>query len=77
MYTPAMAGRIINACAVLHNIMLEEKYPLPKFCQDKPNGDGGHSNNNDAEDGIPIDASNVHIRLAGFRARDVLINNYF
>lgn len=29
MYTPATAGSIITACAVLHNIMITERYPLP------------------------------------------------
>ena len=27
MYSPAKAGAIINSCAVLHNIMVEQKYP--------------------------------------------------
>ncbi|KAE8739186.1 hypothetical protein FOCC_FOCC015309 [Frankliniella occidentalis] len=28
-YVPGKAGKIINACAVLHNILLEERVPIP------------------------------------------------
>ena len=30
MYSPAVSGNIIISCAVLHNILIEEKYPLPE-----------------------------------------------
>lgn len=29
MYSPAAAGSIITACAVMHNIMIDAKYPFP------------------------------------------------
>lgn len=29
LYSPVKAGRIINACAVLHNILINSNYPLP------------------------------------------------
>lgn len=29
LYSPAKVGKIINACATLHNIMVMEGYPLP------------------------------------------------
>lgn len=31
MYEPAFAGRIVNACAVLHNMRIHHRLPMPDY----------------------------------------------
>lgn len=65
MYSPVKSGKIIIACAVLHNIMIEHNYPLPDFLEDEDEA-GDH---NDVIDGIVAENAN------DIRTR--IINTYF
>lgn len=69
MYDPKVSGHIINACVVLHNIMVEENYPMPDRLIIDVNDD----------DDIPDMRVNsgARIRLAGFQARARLVENHF
>lgn len=74
MYTPAKAGKIIIACAVLHNIMISRNYPLPTLgddddALDTDNNDG--NNDNDDEDM----SGNRQLSAMALRAR--MINTHF
>lgn len=71
MYSPKMAGTIINACAVLHNMLLYAKYPLPPEdeIEDNMDDDDGHD---EVQQLLEKD-----IQIAGTRARDQVIRQYF
>lgn len=73
MYSPATAGFIITACAVLHNIMVDSKYPLP------PEADiiGAMDDPNNNLNEFVADNDPLVIRNAGFRAREQLIREFF
>lgn len=72
MYTPATAGSIITACAVLHNIMVAERYPLPLEA-DIINEMDDH----DEEDLLPINYNPANIVNEGNAARNRLIREFF
>lgn len=72
MYSPEVAGTIINACAVLHNILIDAKYPLPP--------------EDDIENNMDVDATEhvleplndpQNIRNAGIRVRNNVVEQYF
>ena len=64
MYSPAKAGAIINSCIVLHNILVEKKYPVEEIYIDEEIEEN-------EEDPI---ADN---RACGSGIRDHLIQTYF
>lgn len=71
MYSPTTAGKIINACVVLHNLLIDNNYPLPpedeiRLYMDQP----------DMEPACVI-GNALHMRVAGFRARDQVVREFF
>lgn len=71
MYSPATAGRIINACAVLHNILLDANYPMPP---EEEIAEQADDDDEEEEDRI-LDAQQVLV--AGNRIRDQIVQQYF
>lgn len=75
-YTPQVACKIINACAVLHNICIENNVPLP---HDEQQNEWQDDLFNQCAPGDNEEIRNiVNPELAaGKRLRRKLINNYF
>lgn len=71
MYSPKTAGSIIVACVVLHNIMIDAKYPLPREEDIAEQISDDESENENEE----YDALNV--RNIGNAARIALIREHF
>ncbi|XP_067204232.1 putative nuclease HARBI1 [Linepithema humile] len=72
-YTPQIACKIINACAILHNICIKNDVPFPQYDDDWQD-DIFNQNNGDNEE---IE-NRVNPELAaGKRLRNKLIRNYF
>lgn len=67
MYSPAKAGRIIIACAVLHNIMLSHNIALP------PDEEGDH----DVAENEVVFEENGDVDENAIDARTRMINTYF
>lgn len=74
MYSPSVAGTIITACAVLHNIMIDAKYPLPPQEEIKEQMEGS---DDDGDEFQSHHMSELHIRRAGMVARNNLIRENF
>lgn len=81
-YSPSTASKIINTCAVLHNVCINENVPLPDFNDCEEELDFGIYNNEnhiDPEENIPqrnirrIDAD----LAAGRMKQRQMIANYF
>lgn len=57
-YTPAKCGVIINACAVLHNIMIDANIPIEPDLQyeedDEENEDEQRGNDNQLQVGVAV-----------------------
>lgn len=70
MYSPSDAGAIINACAILHNIMIEENYPLPpeNEIEDEVEED---------EEGNIDENPDPNLRSVGLIIRNNVIETYF
>lgn len=85
MYNPARAGTIINACAVLHNLLLEAKYPDPTEDEIQQNildeNLDVHGNyiiiNNDIDEREDHQMTTNAIRTAGIACRSRLIREHF
>lgn len=60
MYSPAKAGKIIIACAVLHNIMIQEQYPLPALSVDEEDEFGALADDNDDNEPHASENANQH-----------------
>lgn len=75
MYSPSVAGTIITACAVLHNIMVDAKYPLPT--EEEIEEQMEESNDNSDDEFQNHHMSELRIRRAGFVARNNLIRENF
>lgn len=72
MYCPATAGLIINACFVLHNMLIEAKYPLPTEEEISEEIDDQEE---EMEDEVAL---NPHsLILAGIQARNKVVREYF
>lgn len=71
MYSPATSGSIITACAVLHNIMILSKYPMPSETEILDEMEAL------PEDHIEIEDNVVSILNAGNIARTNLVREYF
>lgn len=78
MYDTARSGNIIIACAVLHNIMVQAKYPDPPEKEIEWNIYGEVR---DAADALDFDADiqmgAIAIRAKGYEARSHLIRESF
>lgn len=72
MYSPATSGSIITACAVLHNIMVDAKYPLPPEAEIADEMD-----DEDIDVVHIIENGPIAIRNAGFLARANLVGEFF
>lgn len=74
MHSPEVCCTIINACVVLHNILIDEKYPLPN--DDEINYVIRNELRVQATDNnIEYDPANV--RQIGIEVRNRLIREYF
>lgn len=71
MYSPATAGRIINACAILHNILLDANYPMPTEAEIAEQAD-----TDDEEEEEEI-LNEYHVLADGNRIRDQIVQQYF
>lgn len=71
MYSPATAGRIINACAILHNILLDANYPMPTEAEIAEQAD---TDDEEEEEGI---LDEYHVLADGNRIRDQIVQQYF
>ena len=70
MYSPAKAGAIINSCVVLHNILIENKYPIEEIDIDV--------NEEDEENNEDLMENNIgSLRARGNVIRDRIINTFF
>lgn len=76
MYDPATAGSIINACAVLHNIMIASNYPLPNE-EEILNTVQTEGDDEETAPAMSQNVTAVQFRMEGTRARSQLINSYF
>lgn len=72
MYSPQKAGLIINACAVLHNILILKGVPLPS--EDEIMSEIEESADN--ED-YPLNSDPARILNAGRQIRTDIANNFF
>lgn len=72
LYSPAKAGGIINACVILHNIMVAEGYPLPNDQDIEENIDPLDEN---IDEHIEIGQQNI--QRIGFETRSRLANTRF
>ena len=72
MYSPEVAGTIKNACAILHNMLIDEKYPIP------PEEDITSYMDIPIEDAVlePL-LDPQAIRNAGMRVQDQVVKAYF
>ena len=72
MYSPEVAGTIINACAILHNMLFDAKYPMP------PEEDITSYMDVPVKDPVlePL-LDPQAIRNAGMRVRDQVVREYF
>lgn len=78
-YTPAKCGRIINCCAILHNILVDQGYPPDRGLDENDIGRYMDNNNgNHVEVGVlhPAEVTDVQRRRLGVLARLNMINNY-
>lgn len=77
-YHPQKAGKIINACTVLHNICINNNNPPPPQLEPGENVDFGIYNNDDNNVYVP---HNRNIRnpdlVAGERIQRTIIRNHF
>lgn len=71
MYSPVISGTIITACAVLHNIMILSRYPMPSEAEIMDEMDAF------VEDNIEIEDSENNILTAGNASRTNLVQEYF
>lgn len=72
-YTPIMAGKIVNACVVLHNMCIDNNIPEPEEEENihiDYGQDIGHLIPIDAQDGINADLA------AGRRVRQQIVNTF-
>lgn len=71
MYEPEKAGKIINTCAILHNFLICNGYPLPLISEIEEEMD-----DNDDEN-IIIEYPANEIYRAGLVERNTIVRNYF
>ena len=70
MYSPAKAGAIINSCVVLHNILIQNKYPIEDV-----NLDIDEDTEENFEEPITNNVGNNQVR--GNVIREHLIQTFF
>lgn len=75
MYSPQTAGKIINSCAVLHNVMLSKGYPLPPQCDIEDQIEDDHEDSDEDEDDL-ANLTQREIQQAGQRIRKELANRF-
>jgi len=81
-YAPPTAAKIINTCAVLHNICVSENVPMPLDLNDEEDFDFGMNiNGNNIENEGNAPEINIHRMnpdlAAGRRKQRLMIRNYF
>lgn len=70
-YSPAKSGVIINACAVLHNIMIEAGIPI------ETNLEIENDEEIEDEEHVNINEANANELQAGVAARQRLVTDFF
>lgn len=75
-YKPDTASRIINSCAILHNMCIEENIPIPRPEEGDINLDFGLNINNVENENAGRNRINAEL-VAGKRLQRRLIRNMF
>lgn len=75
-YTPAKCGRIINCCAILHNILVDQGYPPDRGLDEQDIG--RYMDNDNHVDVVvqPVELTDIQRRRIGVLARLTMIRNY-
>lgn len=71
-YASTKAGKIVNACTVLHNMCIENNLPVPEIEDDVEIDFGMYEDHNNYAN-VQGDVNLV----AGRRLQNTIINNYF